>query len=46
MDGTVHGVAESPTPLSDFHFPWIWVLIIDQTKDTFQKFRTMEQDVY
>ena len=39
---------QSPTQLSDFyfHFPWIWVLIIDQTKDTFQKFRTMEQDVY
>ena len=46
MDGTVHGVAESPARLSDFHFPWIWMLIIDQTKDTFQKFRTMEQDVY
>ena len=26
--------------------PWIWVLIIYQTKDTFQKFRTMEWDVY
>ena len=25
---------------------WIWVLIIHQTKDTFQEFRTMEQDVY
>ena len=26
--------------------PWIWVLIIYQTKDTFQEFRTMEWDVY
>ena len=25
---------------------WNWVLIIDQTKDTFQESRTMEQDVY
>ena len=25
---------------------WIWVLIIDQTKDTFQESRTVEQDVY
>ena len=25
---------------------WIWVLIIYQTKDTFQEFRTMEQDAY
>ena len=25
---------------------WIWVLKIDQTKDTFQEFRTREQDVY
>ena len=25
---------------------WIWVLIIHQTKDTFQKFGTIEQDVY
>ena len=25
---------------------WIGVLIIYQTKDTFQEFRTMEQDVY
>ena len=25
--------------------PWIWVLIIYQTKDTFQEFRTMEQDI-
>ena len=24
---------------------WIWVLIIFQNKDTFQEFRTMEQDV-
>ena len=26
--------------------PWIWVLIIYQTKDTFQESRTMEWDVY
>ena len=26
--------------------PWIRVLIIYQTKDTFQEFRTMEWDVY
>ena len=25
---------------------WIWVLKTDQTKDTFQEFRTVEQDVY
>ena len=25
---------------------WIWVLIIYETKDTFQEFRTMEQDAY
>ena len=26
--------------------PWIWVLIIYQTKDTFQEFKTKEWDVY
>ena len=25
--------------------PWLCVLIIYQTKDTFQEFRTMDQDV-
>ena len=25
---------------------WIWVLIIYQTKDIFQEFRTMDQDIY
>ena len=26
--------------------PWIWLLIIYHTKDTFQEFRTMEVDVF
>ena len=53
----VHGVPKSQTGLSDWTelsmkeklittLPWIWLLIIYQTKDTFYEFRTMEWDVY
>ena len=43
----VRGVAKSWTWLKEWtELNWIWVLIIYQTKDIFQEFRTMEWDVY